>query len=123
MLSLHHTILLRELTVASLPQGTPGYIAPEVLKGYAVTPAADVYSLGILAWQMLSRKLPFCSLHVHTIIYLSAKGARPEDEDLLDGLGGRYKLLYRRMWAQIPENRPTIESVIDRTHGFTQNQN
>lgn len=90
---------------------TPGYAAPEVLRGIIPSAAADVYSLGILAWQILSRKIPFEGLHVHTIIYLSVKGKRPSDEDLNDEFEGRYKSLYREMWSQKITARPVTSKV------------
>lgn len=91
---------------------TPGYAAPEVLCGIIPSPAADIYSLGILAWQILSRKIPFEGLHVHTIIYLSVKGKRPSDEDLDDEFQGQYKSLYREMWSQKMTARPVASKVI-----------
>ncbi|CAM3355871.1 serine/threonine-protein kinase [Kibdelosporangium persicum] len=35
------------LTGTARTAGTPGYVAPEVLTGYAATPASDLYSLGV----------------------------------------------------------------------------
>ncbi|XP_031828337.1 proto-oncogene serine/threonine-protein kinase mos isoform X2 [Nomia melanderi] len=92
--------------------GTPGYTAPEVLKGCKPTPAADIYSLGIVAWQMLSRKIPFADLHSHTVIYLSAKGNRPKDNHLNDEFSDGYKALYRKMWSQSVTERPTSNQII-----------
>jgi DNA-binding winged helix-turn-helix (wHTH) protein/tetratricopeptide (TPR) repeat protein len=37
--------------------GTVGYIPPEVLAGAAVTTAADIYALGVLAWQIAAGDL------------------------------------------------------------------
>ncbi|MCR9197778.1 MAG: protein kinase [Planctomycetaceae bacterium] len=34
--------------------GTSGYVAPEVLAGQPPSPAADVYAVGVLAWQLVS---------------------------------------------------------------------
>ncbi len=39
--------------------GTYGYLAPEVMQGYPGTPAADVYALGVIAYELLSGRLPY----------------------------------------------------------------
>lgn len=46
-------------TVQSLPQGTAQYTAPEYFLGEAGTPRSDLFSLGVIAYQMLSGRLPF----------------------------------------------------------------
>ena len=42
-----------ELTLAGYVVGTPGYLAPEVAAGEAATPAADIYSLAVVARELL----------------------------------------------------------------------
>jgi eukaryotic-like serine/threonine-protein kinase len=39
--------------------GTPGYLAPERLAGAGAGPSGDVYSLGMVAYECLSGRLPF----------------------------------------------------------------
>ncbi|XP_014203863.1 serine/threonine-protein kinase mos-like [Copidosoma floridanum] len=91
--------------------GTPGYAAPEIVRGNLPTPLSDIYSLGILAWQMLSRTAPFADLHKHTILYLTGKGTTPPDSDLDDDFNGKYKDLYKKCWNKMPENRPSLDVI------------
>jgi serine/threonine protein phosphatase PrpC len=46
-------------SVQNLPQGTAQYTAPEYFLGEAGTPRSDLFSLGVIAYQMLCGRLPF----------------------------------------------------------------
>ncbi|XP_011496110.1 PREDICTED: serine/threonine-protein kinase mos [Ceratosolen solmsi marchali] len=92
--------------------GTPGYAAPEVVRGKLPTPLSDIYSLAILAWQMLSRKPPFAGLHTHTILYLTGKGITPIDYTLNDGFQGKYKDLYKKCWNKQCDERLNLLTIL-----------
>ena len=49
--------------------GTPHYIAPEQAKGGTVDGRADEYSLGVVAYRMITGELPYTGDSVHTILY------------------------------------------------------
>jgi hypothetical protein len=56
-------------STGALVVGTPDYVAPEQVQGKAVGPATDVYSLGVVLFEMFSGRRPFsgaCPLEVAT---------------------------------------------------------
>lgn len=51
---------LRTATGPGIVMGTPGYIAPEqAISSATITPACDIYALGVLLFEMLTAQLPF----------------------------------------------------------------
>jgi hypothetical protein len=48
--------------------GTPGYLAPERVRGARAGPSSDLYSLGIVAWECLAGAAPFTGAAVEVAI-------------------------------------------------------
>ncbi len=59
--------------------GTADYLAPEVVAGRPLTPAADIYSLGMLAYELLSGRHPFRGEHPVAVLraHLDTEPPRP----------------------------------------------
>lgn len=49
------------LSARNIIKGTPGYTAPEQIECEPVTPRTDLYSLGIVLYELLSGALPFAA--------------------------------------------------------------
>ncbi len=76
--------LTRTLTIF----GTPGYIAPEQAKGSAanLTPAADVYSLGAILFDLFTGRPPFLGEHALAVIQQAAEQPAPKLRSLVPTL-------------------------------------
>jgi serine/threonine-protein kinase len=48
--------------------GTPGYLAPERVRGARAGPSSDLYSLGVVAWECLAGAAPFAGTAVEVAI-------------------------------------------------------
>src|SRR5881296_3065974 len=68
--------------------GTPGYIAPEQAKGPAakLTPAADVYSLGAILFDLFTGRPPFLGEHALAVIQQAAQKPAPKLRSLAPAL-------------------------------------
>ncbi|KAG9292319.1 hypothetical protein G9A89_009131 [Geosiphon pyriformis] len=90
--------------------GVIPYIPPEVLKGETFTTAGDIYSLGMILWELATGKPPFydCS-HDHILIMAILNGQRPMITfPLIPPLIAE---IIVKCWDFNPKNRPTAREV------------
>ncbi|CAB4426591.1 unnamed protein product [Rhizophagus irregularis] len=98
--------------------GVLPYMAPEVLRGYQYTKAADIYSFGIILNEFLSEEIPFNDIpHDHILAVKICKGLRPKiSEDIPKFL---IDLIMKCCDAKV-ENRPTakeLHQILIKWHG------
>ena len=95
--------LTRTLTVF----GTPGYIAPEQAKGPAanLTPAADVYSLGAILFDLFTGQPPFLGEHALAVIQQAADKSAPKLRTLAPSLDRDLETICARCLEREPKAR------------------
>ena len=58
-----------QLTLAGAALGTPTYMAPEQIDGAAVDSRSDLYSLGLVGWELLTGRRPWDGESLYNVIY------------------------------------------------------
>ncbi|SBT48127.1 serine/threonine-protein kinase [Micromonospora auratinigra] len=90
--------------------GTPAYLAPERLDNGQVSPATDVYAVGLLLYRMLTGRLPW-EASTTTQMLRAHMYNDPEPMPPVVGLPEGVEELVRRCLAKRPEDRPATAEV------------
>jgi tetratricopeptide (TPR) repeat protein len=85
--------------------GTPAYMAPEQLRGEAVSPRTDVYALGLVLFEMVTGGLPFRSSTPLDALAKRLAGPPPSPRSRVPSLDGRWNEAILRCLAHAPESR------------------
>ncbi|RIA89597.1 kinase-like domain-containing protein [Glomus cerebriforme] len=89
--------------------GVLPYIAPEVLRGGPINKAADVYSLGVVMWEVAIQRPPFdLNAHDKLLAQRICCGLRPH---INNSMPKSLAKLIKRCWDANPLNRPEAEEV------------
>ncbi|CAI2177182.1 16755_t:CDS:1 [Funneliformis geosporum] len=87
--------------------GVMPFIAPEVLRGNAYTQSSDIYSLGMIMYELISGVPPFSNrAHDQSLMLDICDGVRPEIKNI-DKLPDDFIKILRKCWDPNPFNRPS----------------
>jgi eukaryotic-like serine/threonine-protein kinase len=104
-----------EITDTGLIFGTPHYMSPEQGHGQDMDPRSDLYSLGVMLYEMLSGQKPYTSSNPMAIIYMHRNAPLPRLPETV----AEMQPLLDRMLAKLPTDRyaDALETAlqIDRT--------
>lgn len=91
-------------------QGSAAWMAPEVFEGSHYSEKCDVFSWGIILWELLTRQQPFKDVqHALSILWGVHKGNRPP---IIEGCPKPIEDLYTSCWSREPSERPSMQHVV-----------
>lgn len=95
--------------------GTPAWMAPEVLRGDEYTLLADVYSFGVIVWEIMCREAPFAGLNRFQIIF--QVGTQHVLLQLPKGTPSIWVAIANACWREKPpvfkSRRPTFRQIVE----------
>ncbi|MBC8170236.1 MAG: protein kinase, partial [Anaerolineae bacterium] len=98
--------------------GSIPYMAPEQLMGDAPSPLADIYSLGIMVYEMLAGRHPFEALTPTQMMLKHLNEPLPDPVNVPDDVYQPLRIILNRMTAKTPTDR--YESALEVAQAFRQ---
>lgn len=91
-------------------RGSAAWMAPEVFESWNYTEKCDVFSWGIILWEVLTREQPYKEIELtFSIMWNVHKGHRPP---LIDGCPKPIEKLMTSCWDKDPSLRPSMDYVV-----------
>jgi len=88
--------------------GTVAWIAPEIFQKKHYSEKADVYSFGIILWELLTREMPYGPVESFSVPLLVLKGERPA---IPRDTTKQWRGLIVKCWHHKPIRRPSFEEI------------
>ncbi|CAL9179574.1 unnamed protein product [Musa hybrid cultivar] len=93
-------------------KGTPQWMAPEVLRNERSDEKSDVYSYGVILWELVTEKIPWDNFNSMQVI--AAVGFMNQRLDLPKDLNPQWVSIIESCWHSEPKCRPTFQELIER---------
>ncbi len=100
-----------ELTRTPSLMGTIRYLSPEQVKGEELTPASDLFSIGVVLYQMLTGSMPFTGEYEASVLYAIVNDTPPTVGSLRPELPPQFEHILSKLLEKDPKNR--FESATD----------
>jgi TonB family protein len=96
-----------EITHAGALLGTPSYMSPEQAMGEKLDGRSDIFSLGVVAFEMLSGQQPFPGANVTSILYrlVHVDPVEPANLEMNGLVPQKWREVFHKVLAKKPESR------------------
>jgi serine/threonine protein kinase len=96
-----------ELNAAEIRQGTPAYMAPEQLKGTEVTQASDIYSLGLVLYELFTGKRAYSAPNINEMLNKQEAMSLTSMSSHAGEIEPAIENIIRKCLDPLPGNRPS----------------
>ncbi|KAJ8767282.1 hypothetical protein K2173_017326 [Erythroxylum novogranatense] len=93
-------------------KGTPQWMAPEVLRNEPSDEKSDIYSYGVILWELATEKIPWDNLNSMQVI--GAVGFMNQRLEIPKDVDQQWASIIESCWQSDPQSRPTFQELIER---------
>lgn len=94
------------LSSTGLLLGTAAYLAPELIEHNLATPQGDLYSAGMMAWEMLAGRVPFTADNPVTLVFKHVHENTPSISTVCSGISEKVAHFIAKLTARDTNERP-----------------
>jgi serine/threonine-protein kinase len=110
---------LERMTVTGQILGSPAYMAPEVLDGRTLDFRSDVFSVGVMLYQMATGVLPFTGKNPHEVLRRVSDGKFADPRTVNRLVSDQLARVIARALARKPEDRfPTVAAMVEELRSY-----
>ncbi len=93
------------MTQTGVAMGTPNYISPEQLQGKEVTPSSDIFSLGVVLYELLTHQRPFRGENISALVYKILNEEPPAASTIDPKIPPLFDMILKKALAKDPNER------------------
>ena len=94
------------LSSTGLLLGTAAYLAPELIENNLATPQGDLYSAGMMAWEMLAGRVPFTADNPVTLVFKHVHENTPSIKTACPDINEKVAQFISKLTARDMNDRP-----------------
>ncbi|KAM7258215.1 hypothetical protein ACFE04_013956 [Oxalis oulophora] len=92
--------------------GTPQWMAPEVLRSEPSNEKSDIYSFGVVIWELATGKIPWVNLNSMQVI--GAVGFMDQRLEIPKDMDPEWASIIESCWQSNWQSRPTFQELLDK---------
>jgi len=100
-----------EMTRTGMMVGSPSYMSPEQIRGEKIDSRSDVFSLGVVFFELVTGARPFPADTITTLVYQILNVEPPDPSTLKADLPPEIGMIIRKALAKSPADRYTCEEL------------